>query len=43
MYSCTEEIIQLVEGHLLKCGSGRLGEKDKRKRQGEARGNSHVR
>lgn len=36
MYPCTEEIIQLVEGHLLKCGSGLLGEKEKCKRQGEA-------
>ena len=43
MYPCTEEITQLVEGHLLKCGSGLPGEKEKCKRQGEAGGNSHVR
>lgn len=39
----TEEIIQLVEGHLLKCGSGLAGEKEKCKRQGEAGGSCPVR
>lgn len=43
MYPCTEEIIQLVEGHLLKCGSGLLGEKEKCKRQGEVGGSWPVR
>lgn len=42
MYPCTEEIIQLVEGHLLQCGSGLLGEKEKCKRHGEAGKSSHI-
>lgn len=43
MYPCTEDIIQPVEGHLLKCGSGLLGEKEKCKREREAGGSSCVR
>lgn len=43
MYPCTEDIIQPVESHLLKCGSGLLGEKEKCKREGEAGGSSCVR
>lgn len=43
MYPCTEEIIQLVEGHLLKRGSWLVGEKGKCKRRGEAGGSSGVR
>jgi hypothetical protein len=38
MCPCTEEIIQLVEGHLLKCGFGLLGENEKYKRKKEAGG-----
>lgn len=43
MYPCTEEIIQLAEGHLLKCGSGLPGEKEQCKRRGKAGGSAHVR